>query len=88
MCRKPYQPERAKKLILSEMSDAEKTDSEGLDLLRKLVVMWDAEPENEELLALIGEIRSWLDGGRQVRIFLIFIQRMGPNNDDAPSLKL
>ena len=74
MCRKPYLPERAKKLILSEVSDAEKTDSEGLDLLRKLVVLWDAEPENEELLALIEEIRSWLDGGRQVRSLSIFVQ--------------
>lgn len=74
MCRKPYLPERAKKLILSEVSDAEKTDSEGLDLLRNLVVLWDAEPENEELLALTEEIRSWLDGGRQVRSLSIFVQ--------------
>ena len=73
MCRKPYQPERAKKLILSEISEAEKTDSEGLDLLKRLVVLWDAEPENEELPALVGEIRSWLDGGHRVRVFLVFL---------------
>jgi len=85
MCRKPYQPDRAKKLILSEISDVEKTDSEGLDLLRRLVVLWDAEPENEELLALIEEIRSWLDGGHQVRILSSLFKE---EKDDVPSLKL
>lgn len=58
-------PERAKKLITGEGGRTE-AEPKGMELLERLIVLWDAESHDEELNILIQEIELWFEGGHRV----------------------
>ncbi|KAF8066654.1 hypothetical protein FPV67DRAFT_1495829 [Lyophyllum atratum] len=62
LCRKPFIPDRSKKLITGEGEPDE--DRTAVALLKKLVVSWDATgmPEAERV-ALVTEVERWLAAG-------------------------
>jgi hypothetical protein len=64
--------DRAKKLITGETATTG-DDGQGMDLLKRLLVLWDAEPHNEERASVLGEIQQWLDRGNNVCTISSFI---------------
>ncbi|KAF8622321.1 hypothetical protein AX15_007130 [Amanita polypyramis BW_CC] len=64
LCRKPYMPDRMKKLIVDKLEDVDEQQQgdsrRESELLRRLVVCWD--DTDERLVNLTREVDSWLEG--------------------------
>ncbi|KAG6864702.1 hypothetical protein C0991_007774 [Blastosporella zonata] len=59
LCRKPFLPDRAKKLITGEKEGPD--DEEALDLVKKLVETVDSTNDIRELI--VAEVEQWLSAG-------------------------
>ncbi|KAF8347627.1 hypothetical protein F5887DRAFT_38213 [Amanita rubescens] len=64
LCRKPYLPERVKKLIVDKLEDVDEhfqgDNRRENELLRRLMACWD--DSDERLVDLTREVDLWLEG--------------------------
>lgn len=78
LCRRPFLPDRSKKLITGDGESAE--DMEALGLLQRLVISWDTETSDEERISLVTEVEGYLGGGNTVSgVLLVSILKCGLN---------
>lgn len=72
LCRKPFIPDRSKKLITGEGEEEDKT---AIELLQRLVVSWDTDMTEEQRVALVTEIEAYLGAGNTVSNLLLDVFR-------------